>query len=96
MAISHKCLKLTGKYVLSAQIISKNIFIAKLYKTCLQEVNYNGKVYSFWCYRYTYTNFFSQFPQIWQKILKTYHLDNDDILSIVQSIFCWPREILIS
>ena len=44
MVISHKCLKLTGKYVLSAQIIPKNIFIAKLYKTYLQEVNYNGKV----------------------------------------------------
>ena len=44
MIISHKCLKLTCKYVLSAQIISKNIFLAKLCKTYLQEGNYNGKV----------------------------------------------------
>ena len=33
----------TDRY-LSAQIISKNIFIAELYKTYLQEGNYNGKV----------------------------------------------------
>ena len=34
LVISHKCIKLTGKYVMSVRIISKNIiYFAKLYKT---------------------------------------------------------------
>ena len=36
--LSHNCLKLTGKYVLSVQIISKNIIHAKLYKTYLHQL----------------------------------------------------------
>ena len=44
LVISHKCIKLTGKYVMSVRIISKNIiYFAKLYKTYLHEVNYNRK-----------------------------------------------------
>ena len=39
---SPKCLKLTGKYVLSIQIISKNIIYFKIIRN-LHEVNNSGK-----------------------------------------------------